>query len=253
MNIVIYKIQSKRNSKCYIGSTNNIRRRIDEHFKKLNKNVHTSKKLQNHYNKHKLSKIDFFIQILESDIKQNDQFIREEFYIKKHNSVKNGFNILENCGKYNVDRNLNISKSITGNKNFLGKKHTQETKDKMRKWHIGKKLKPETIEKIKIAKSNINHTTRYKMEMAQKRRVNNPEYIPSRLGKKHTHESIESIKRSKRHLMIPIIQLDIVGNIVGKYVSINDASKSTGIQKGNISSVLKGIKKTAGGFYWKKL
>lgn len=40
------------------------------------------------------------------------------------------------------------------------------------------------------------------------------------------------------------------GEIVGQYESLTEASKATGVNVGNISNVLTGQRKTAGGFTW---
>lgn len=41
------------------------------------------------------------------------------------------------------------------------------------------------------------------------------------------------------------------GNILATFASIKDASETTGINKGNISNVIHGKRRIAGGYYWK--
>lgn len=49
----------------------------------------------------------------------------------------------------------------------------------------------------------------------------------------------------------PICQMDINGMVVAKYPNIKNAMEITKINRNNISSVLNGKRKTAGGFKWK--
>lgn len=48
----------------------------------------------------------------------------------------------------------------------------------------------------------------------------------------------------------PIHQVSLSGNVVAKYPNIKKAMEMTGINRNNISSVLHGKRKTAGGFKW---
>ena len=53
---------------------------------------------------------------------------------------------------------------------------------------------------------------------------------------------------------VPIIQLDMSGNIVGEYASLKEAEHQTGIAGTNIGKVVAGKSgyNTAGGYYWKR-
>ncbi|MBK5239795.1 GIY-YIG nuclease family protein [Clostridium sp.] len=74
----IYKILNKENGKFYIGSTNNIKRRVKEHKDALNKNEHHNIHLQSAWNKYGKSKFEFLI--LE-EIAEDKQFEREQEYL----------------------------------------------------------------------------------------------------------------------------------------------------------------------------
>ena len=50
---------------------------------------------------------------------------------------------------------------------------------------------------------------------------------------------------------IPIVQIDLNGNIVNHFISLYEAEEITGINATSISKVLNGHIKTAGGFFWK--
>lgn len=48
----------------------------------------------------------------------------------------------------------------------------------------------------------------------------------------------------------PVHQVSLSGNVVAKYPNIKKAMEMTGINRNNISSVLHGKRKTAGGYKW---
>jgi len=72
--------------------------------------------------------------------------------------------------------------------------------------------------------------------------------IPRTKDEKH-NISIGSFKTKlkKRH---PISQFTLGGKLVKKYSSILEAHRITGFSDGNISQVVSGVRKTAGGFKW---
>ena len=110
MKGTIYKIKSKVNGKVYIGmTTRNIEIRWYEHKTELIRNKHHNIKLQRHYNKYG----DVFNYSIIEELEFEDEGILEiELdYIKKFNSVKNGFNISEGgkgCLGY-IGKNRKIS------------------------------------------------------------------------------------------------------------------------------------------------
>ncbi|HNP69359.1 MAG TPA: NUMOD1 domain-containing DNA-binding protein [Aequorivita sp.] len=48
-----------------------------------------------------------------------------------------------------------------------------------------------------------------------------------------------------------VIQLDSNGNVLAKYVSVAEASNTSGVNKSCIAKCCRGERKSAGGFYWK--
>lgn len=68
--------------------------------------------------------------------------------------------------------------------------------------------------------------------------------LNSMYGKNHTEEA-------KMKMSIPILQLDLDGNIVNEFYGATDAFAKTGIYRQTIVGVLKGRGKTAGGYKWK--
>lgn len=78
--------------------------------------------------------------------------------------------ICDKCGEFKVKKMLNITKksehtlcrSCSNHYNFLGKKHTQEFKDKTSKIHKGKVVSNETKEKISIGNTGKKRTDEIK-------------------------------------------------------------------------------------------
>lgn len=81
--IGIYSIKNLKNNKVYIGSSNNIEKRIKDHFRNLKNNKHSNQYLQNAYNKYKRE--NFIVEILEvfENIGKYDLLKRESDYLNK--------------------------------------------------------------------------------------------------------------------------------------------------------------------------
>ena len=60
-----------------------------------------------------------------------------------------------------------------------------------------------------------------------------------------------SCPKCTNHIKRRVAQYDKENNLINKYNSIFEASKSTGIHTTSISNVCKGISKTAGKYIWK--
>ena len=116
----------------------------------------------------------------------------------------------------------NFIESIKGNKNMLGKKHSEETKLKMGVSKLGKKDSEETkINKSKAATGKI---------------------------KTQEHKNNISLNHPTKK---PIIQLDLSGFFIRGYISINEASRQTGYRVSDISACCNNKRKTAFGFIWR--
>jgi len=116
----IYKITNKVNGKFYIGSTNNVRKRWNNHRCNLRNNRHENSYLQQAWNKYGEEAFEF--SILE-EVNDKNRIKREIYYLKETKCYE------RNIG-YNFDKNP-TDKSGKNN-SFYGKKHTEEVKDRMR-------------------------------------------------------------------------------------------------------------------------
>jgi group I intron endonuclease len=89
----IYIIKNLVNGKVYVGSAKVFRIRWNRHLNDLKKGVHSSIKLQRAYNKYGINNFEF--KIIEK-VKYDPVIVnRENFYINKLNSKKNGYNIAD--------------------------------------------------------------------------------------------------------------------------------------------------------------
>lgn len=128
----IYAIELSIDGRKYVGHTINLKKRMDGHFKMLNKNKHYNDYLQRTYNKYNSD--NFKILVLE-EVKNLQLLVsKEQYWADFYQSFlpENGFNYGE-C----VDNP------------FRGQKHTEETKEKLRQLTTGR----EWTEKAKIAAS----------------------------------------------------------------------------------------------------
>jgi len=138
--IGIYKIRNKITNQSYVGQSQNVKKRIHEHFRLLDKGCHINPILQHSYNKYGKNAFDWSLEIecgLADDL---DDFENEFLQGRAHFDEPCVFNI-----------------SDTAKVPMRGKKHTEETKQKISKSKVNQRnhLTKEYIEKIKKTRRNI--------------------------------------------------------------------------------------------------
>lgn len=115
-NCGIYAIKNNENGKLYIGQSSNIHLRLKGHISALKMNRHNNMHLQRSWNKY--GNDSFSFEIIElCDVKDLDA--REEHYINKYDSIKNGYNIRPggNCvrgWKMTEEQKKHLSIALTG-------------------------------------------------------------------------------------------------------------------------------------------
>jgi group I intron endonuclease len=155
----IYIIKNSIDNRVYIGKTVNFKNRMSDHKSRLLKNKHTTIKLQRFVNKYGINALYFGVLEVVNDCKTNDILDKEIEYIKKYNSVKNGFNSILDMRsvdqfkiktkdglifpKWSEERKLNYSNHI---KEFL-----KNNPEKRRGSNNGRsKITEETAKQIKL-------------------------------------------------------------------------------------------------------
>lgn len=127
----IYKIQNAINNKIYIGESLDILRRWEEHINELKNKIHYNKKLQNDWNKYGEENFTFnIISVLDDSIENFlDKYILliyEDYYIKKYNSLNDGYN-----NELTLDKIFQNKKTIVNNHKDIGiiKKYQKKIND----------------------------------------------------------------------------------------------------------------------------
>jgi group I intron endonuclease len=124
--------------------------------------------------------------------------------------------------KHTKENKLRISQRSKLLKNMLGKTHTLETKNKISQSKTGKTLSSETRDKMSKSASGKIKTQEHKNNIS----LNHP------------------TKKS-------VLQINLNGDIINEFISINEASRQTGYRVSDISACCNGKQKTAFGFIWR--
>lgn len=261
----IYFIRSVVNGKIYIGSTVNIRKRYREHKCMLKSNQHTNIHLQRHYNKNGKNILEYgLLELVEKD----DLQYREQDYVDK------------------LDPEFNIMKKCVVNR--IGLKHSDITKDKMKKaaevrrkrgdykklakmsreinkgnkYNLGRKCSEETKKKIskKLKGRKLTKEERKKISEGLKGRDFSDEHRRSlskaltgnknNLGRVFKEETKKKISKANS---VAINQLTLGGEYIKTWKSATYASRVLSINQSNISSCVNGNRNKAGGFRWEKV
>lgn len=210
----VYAIKNKITNQQYIGSAVSFKHRWDLHLLQLKKKTHHSRYLLRSWEKYGADSFEFII--LEYVNDKNDLLIREQWWMD------------------NVDSSFNMSPTASST---LGSKRSKESREKMRKAHLGKKLSPLQLANRIAAQSGDNHWTRKKkfseeakkrMSEAQKRLFKNGYIHP----------------RNKA-----ILQYDKQNNFIKEWVSVSEANRF--YNNKNIINCLQGRSKTAVGYIWR--
>lgn len=199
MKGIIYKYESP-NGKIYIGQTLNEERRRKEFFD-LNKK-YCGLKFDNARKKYKPENFKYEIlfekeydNIDEANNELND---KEIYYIQLYNSISNGYNISEGgCSVRGIMKDEGCKKRMieslkkyhaTHENAFKGHKHTEETKKILSEKALGRQST------FSGKEWDEEHRRKHSEGLKGKfQKEKNPFY-----GKKHSKETIEEIKRTKK-------------------------------------------------------
>jgi len=200
----IYGIININNGKMYIGSAIDFEKRRCEHLRKLRRNCHHSRYLQNAWNKY--GEDHFKFSLLER-VEPSELITAEQRFIDGYGMV-NLYNVNPTAGS-NLGRHWTEETKEKLRKAVLGRYVSQETRKKMSRASLGRRLSLEAKKKI----SDANHgrkpseETRARISEALKKVFSNPEIKEklrnrppnfSMLGKHHTQETCQKLSEQRR-------------------------------------------------------
>ena len=166
---VIYKITNLKNGKIYVGQTRqNLSKRLYQHQR--SKNIGIDAAIQ------KYGWENFSAEVIE-ECPEEMLNEREKFWIAELNSMfPNGYNLTSGGERdYTVAEptRAKISELKTGNKNWLGKHHTAETKALLSAMRMGNKY---GVGNKSMLGKHLSAETRAKMSVARKGRIFSAEH-----------------------------------------------------------------------------
>lgn len=257
----IYKITNKITNKCYIGETkkSNPELRWNEHKSKIKKGIGCPA-LQDAVKKYEIENFKFEILIICFD---DDRYKFEKEYIEKYNSI--------------VPNGYNLTTSGEGG-GFYGKKHSNETIDKIKKtlkerYDNNPELRKENSERVKQLFKDKNYRLKIseglknseKWQNAKKGNLNNRKHseetknkIRDAIKKKYSEQTDNkpniNIEKHREAMAksrgIKVLQYDLNNNLINEFISINEASRQTGVSHSSISKVIRNNTFKACNFIW---
>lgn len=166
--IGIYGIRNLINGNIYVGKTGmNFGDRWDSHRSLLNNGKHDNPHLQRAWDKYGQDNFEF---IVIEDCEIDELSNKEKYYIKKYKDIGLAYNIHDGGDEgYNLGKHLSEeTKRKIGEKNRingLGRKASDNTKEKMSKSHTGMKYTPMSEE----GKDNIRQAQQRRYEQNPKK------------------------------------------------------------------------------------
>lgn len=234
--ICIYKITNPK-GKVYIGQTVEFEKRKQSYIKGWNKN---QKKVYNSIAKYGWDA--HTIEVIE-ECTSNVLNERERHYQELYNTIgANGLNLRatksnDKSGYFSEETKAKMSeagkkmigkiKKLNENRfDWTGKKHSEETKQKIRESLLGKKKTAEHIAKL-------------------------PQNQKGKFRAKYSNELKAKMVESSP-LKRKVSQFSLDGKLLNTFISSNQAAKALGLKRGgNIRSCAMGAIHTAYGFKWK--
>ena len=206
----IYRIKNLIDNKVYIGQSKNVQSRLDGHKSCLKNNRHINTHLQNAYNKY--GEENFKFEIIE-ECQEAKLTEREQYWIDYYGGINsnNNYNFKEasSPGKFSELSRQKMSKSKLGTKRekwvceklsksfkgrpgyWKGKHRSNETKEKLRQLHSGKKQTPEHIKNATEARIKNGIYEKQKTD-----RIRASKISKALIGKNHTEEHKQCISNS---------------------------------------------------------
>lgn len=210
----IYGIRNLINNKIYVGKTGmNFGDRWDSHRSLLNNGKHDNPYLQRAWDKYGQDNFEF---IVIEDCNVDELSDREKYYIKLYKDMGLAYNIHDGGDEgYNLGKHLSDkTKRKIGEKNRIngiGRKASDETKEKMSRSHKGKKYATmsedgrKNIQKAQQERCEKNPKKLCVDDVIEIRRLHKDGLNYSEIAGKYnvTHQCISDICNYKRWKQVP--------------------------------------------------
>lgn len=236
----------------YVGQSNNIRGRWNNHRSKLKRGKHDNYIMQQIYDK-KTTEDPFQYKIIceceEKDLDKLEIIIKNKLCEKYPNKIC--MNIAQ-CGGRN---NWTDEMKRKASESHKGKKIPKEVRDKITKAQKGQK-RPILWKKI-VQLDLDGNLIKVWNSVKEAEEFTGCSIMYSRKAcKGYQWQPYEEWKKAPKGKVIyntitPINQYEKNGTFIRSYNSIREASNITGIRHSSISNAIHGRLKTAGGFIWK--
>jgi hypothetical protein len=180
MAVVYRHIRLDKNEVFYIGIGKEEKRAYEKYRNK-------------HWN-HIVAKTKYEIEILFDDLTWEEACIKEKEFIKLYGRRDLGLGTLVNL--------TDGGEGQCGNSNFLGKKHSIESKKKISEYNIGKKHSIESKKKISKTKTGVKHPNYPKNRNGIKFTYNDKEYVSIQEASFQLNIPFNTLKRKLKKLNI---------------------------------------------------
>lgn len=213
----IYKIISP-NNRIYIGQSVDIEKRFKS-YKRLYVKNQKQTKLHRSFIKYGVLNHKFEIVL---ECKESELNNYERYYQELYNCLEDGLNCNltstnDKSGKVSKETLQKMSEVQKGNKNWLGKHHSEESKLKMSLSAIGR-IHSDEVNKSKGRKGRISNRRGFFAELHPR--------------------------------SVAVNQFDLEGNFIKSWICLMDIKRELNFNIGNISSCLKGKLKTYKKYKW---
>lgn len=271
--IGIYKIENLINGRIYIGSAINVKTRWNCHLYRLRKGTHHNQYLLADYRKCGEEAFSFSIIV---ECSKDILLMEEQKLIDKHYDDQKMCYNLRKVAKNNTGYKASEETKKKQSNALKGKAPSPQTVEASKKFHTGRsweeKYGKEQADKMKEKMSQDskqkmvelgfeklsdrskklwqNKEHREKMIKIHKERFKSGAVHPM-LGRKHSHESL--LQMALIHSKGQVQQINGDGLIVAIFDNCEDAGRKTGVHADNIARVCRGLRKTAGGFMWRRI
>ena len=198
----IYKIINVMNNKFYVGSAVDLKRRKTRHFSELRNNKHSNGRLQNSWNKH--GEQAFVFVVVEEVPEDADLLAAENVWLKEHVGKDYCYNLGVDAtapmtgfgGELSPTWGRKRTPEELAAQSWAGKKHSPESKDKIREFLLGKPKSAEVRAKISATLSGEGNFWFGKKRPDHGAKVSRAVVATSPDGKTLEYDSIQALREA---------------------------------------------------------